>query len=127
MPEPLTYDEIPSITAYAHLGVAKLGMDSSIPLNDFFLTGASNKISEYLAFGLPILMADTEVNRNFYTKYGFAVFADGTRPDSVAAAIKAAAIAGTYEQLRNCARKAGSDVFNYDTQFNKIVSIVEES
>jgi glycosyltransferase involved in cell wall biosynthesis len=121
------YDEVPSVTGVCHLGVAKLGMNKNIPFNDYYLTGASNKVSEYLAFGLPVLMADTEVNREFYTKHGMAVFANGDSFEDVASAIDnlAGDMAGRYKELRMSAERAGRDVFNYDIQFHKIVSILE--
>ena len=126
--ESVPYDQVPSITRYACLGIAKLGMDKNIPFNDYYLTGASNKVSEYLAFGLPVLMANTEVNRQFYSSFGCTVFADGTNPKSIASAIAQLAIPNSneYATLRNQAAKVGKEVFNFDTQFQKIVTIVEK-
>jgi len=123
----VTYDQVPSITRHCNLGIAKLGMDKNIPFNDYYLTGASNKVSEYLAVGLPVLMADTEVNREFYSTYGFAIFADGTSARKIAEAIEPLTAPGSavYTQLRQQAAKAGKEIFNFDTQFEKIISVIE--
>jgi len=123
----VTYDQVPSITRHCNLGIAKLGMDKNIPFNDYYLTGASNKVSEYLAVGLPVLMADTEVNREFYSTYGFAIFADGTSAKKIAEAIEPLTAPGStvYAQLRQQATKAGKEIFNFDTQFEKIISVIE--
>lgn len=121
------YDEVPSVTRFCNLGVAKLGMDKNIPFNDYYLTGASNKISEYLAFGLPVLMADTEVNRQFYTRFDMSVFVKGDSETAIASGIESISgdMEGRYLRLRTNAEKAGKEIFNYDIQFNKIVSIIE--
>lgn len=123
----LPYNEVPAVTAFCSIGVAKLGMDKSIPFNDYYLTGASNKVSEYLAFGLPVLMANTDVNRQFYEKYGASLFANGDSHEDIAFVLQHIAEDknGIYRQLRLCAAKVGREIFNYDVQFSKIVSILE--
>lgn len=121
----IPYDEVPSITKFAQLGIAKLVMSRTTPANDYFLTGASNKVSEYLFFGLPVLLADTEINRNFYSKYNCAIFADGDSPLSIANSINSSIDSQAYEVLREGAGVAGKNVFNYDIQFKKIVDIIE--
>ncbi|HKP32150.1 MAG TPA: glycosyltransferase [Chitinophagaceae bacterium] len=121
----LPYDEVPSVTKFANLGVAKLVMNKDTPANDYFLTGASNKVSEYLSFGLPVLMADTSVNREFYSKHNCAIFADGESASSIANAINSIIDAQAYEPIQKGAAAAGKTVFNYDTQFQKVVDIIE--
>ena len=121
----IPYDQIPSITKSAQLGVGKLVMSKATPANDYFLTGASNKVSEYLSFGVPVLLADTEINRNFYSRHHCAIFADGESPHSIAEAINSMQDAHKYEMVHRGALVAGKSVFNYDTQFKKVIDLVE--
>lgn len=115
------YDEVPSVTKNCHLGVAKLAFGTDVPFNDYFLTGASNKISEYLNCGLPVLMAETEVNTSFYGHRGFAVFVSESSPEAVASAIaRVYEQPALYQSLKAAAVRAGQEVFNYDAQFEKI-------
>lgn len=69
------YVELPSLTQSCHIGLAiYMGQD------DVGLTigTASNKIYEYAASGLPVLLYDNEQLRKYLKQYDWAYFTDGS-------------------------------------------------
>src|SRR5690606_23526552 len=70
---PVSYAELPKITANAHVGIAV-----NIPDNIMYATGgtASNKIYEYAAVGLPIFYYDNVHYKNHLSKFKWAIPTD---------------------------------------------------
>jgi glycosyltransferase involved in cell wall biosynthesis len=122
------YDQLPSITGMADIGIAKLTNDeTNAPFNDRFLAGASNKLTEYMAMGLPIISADTEDNRKFFLPDQIGVLCDTNVPRNIAATIDKLLGDEHYRHyLSEINRKNFADKYNYDLQFRKILEIINQ-
>jgi glycosyltransferase involved in cell wall biosynthesis len=70
---PVFYGDLPKVTKAHHVGLAV-----HIPSNLIYSTGgtASNKIYEYAALGLPVVLYDTPHYREILSKYSWAYFTD---------------------------------------------------
>jgi glycosyltransferase involved in cell wall biosynthesis len=115
----LPYHEISSVTCSCDVGIAKLTNDDpSAPLNDRFLIGASNKITEYIACGLPVITSGSVANAAFLKKYAIGVMCDVQDPGVFAAVIDA--LLADHEKLA-ALKKNNTELFlsqlNYDIQF----------
>jgi glycosyltransferase involved in cell wall biosynthesis len=120
------YDDLPDITSFCDIGITKLTHnDMFAPVNDRFIAGASNKIAEYMAAGLPIISSDTDDNKQFYCKHEIGLLCDTTRPEAIANAInqllgnKEVAMAMATRNRENFIKE-----YNFDFQFNKIEKII---
>ncbi len=73
--EPVPYNQLFSITASHHIGLAV-----HKPQNIIYSTGgtASNKIYEYAAMGLPVILYDNDHFRKYCGGYKWATFIDGS-------------------------------------------------
>jgi glycosyltransferase involved in cell wall biosynthesis len=115
------YDYLPLISMKCFLGLAKFTSSANAPVNDYYLAGASNKIAEYLACGLPVLAPDTEINRTFFQDYpiGFLCNTDNSLDivNNVNLLIKDASL---YNKISLNNKGLFASVFNFDTQFEKL-------
>jgi hypothetical protein len=75
---------------------------------------ASNKIYEYAACGLPILVYDNQQFRKYLSNYKWVVFTDGS-VDSINTSIKH--IVDNYIELSTQARKDFDLFFNFEKYF----------
>lgn len=122
------YDLLPSVTRYCDIGIAKLTNDNDkAPLNDRFVIGASNKVTEYIACGLPVITCKSEPNQHFFSQFPVGVMCDVEDPVKFAAAID--------ELLCNKDRMSAfkitnKEIFlatlNYDDQFKKVCKELEK-
>lgn len=122
------YDELPQITSYCDIGFAKLTLpDSLAPINDRYLAGASNKLIEYMASGLPIVSVDSEDNRNFFTKDQIGILCQANSPEKIAIAIDQLLLNEEFRmEISKNNKKQFIEKYNFDLQFNKIYEIVAE-
>jgi glycosyltransferase involved in cell wall biosynthesis len=105
------YKDLQAITKSCHIGIAIYkGTDA---MNKTLGT-ASNKIYEYAACGLPILVYDNEQFRKYLSNYKWVVFTDGSF-ESLKAAVKH--ILDNYTELSTLARKDFEQDFNFDNYF----------
>ena len=81
---PVAYDEVAGFTVGADIGH---GLYIPINLNHQAATTASNKIMEYMAAGLPLLVSDRPGLRELVTRYRCGVVADESDPASIARAV----------------------------------------
>ena len=81
---PVSYDAVPGYTMGATAGHA---LYDPIHINNRFITTASNKLMEYLAAGVPLLVSDTPAQRAFVERYGCGITADERDPLSIAEAV----------------------------------------
>lgn len=72
------YSELPKLTASCHIGI---GIHMNTDDVSKTLGTASNKIYEYAASGLPVLLYDNEQFRKYLSGYQWTYFTDGTLPD----------------------------------------------
>ena len=105
-----------------HMGLGKLTFDQNAPINDYYLTTASNKISEYLTIGLPVLLPNTTLNQTFYHDKEYVLLTDSTKPEIMARDITEYFHAHPNTVPVN--RQRVSEYF-YDNQFQKILDIID--
>jgi glycosyltransferase involved in cell wall biosynthesis len=123
----VSYDDLPSITSFCDFGITKLTIpDSEAPINDRFLAGASNKIIEYLASGLPLVCANSLDNSVFMGNEQMGILCDVSEPALIAEGINELL---EKDDLRVFISKRNRDLFNsqysFDVQFRKIVDLIE--
>jgi spore maturation protein CgeB len=108
------YCELPSLTNTCHIGIAiYMGSDNVRKT----LGTASNKIYEYAASGLPVILYDNEQFRKYLSGYSWTYFTDGTA-DSLESCIKA--IMNNYESATKNSRTDFEKALNFENQFDHI-------
>ena len=115
----VSYDKLPLYTSGAHVGHA---LYEPIHVNNMYITTASNKLMEYMAAGLPVLVSDRPGMRAFVEAHRCGVTADEGAPESIAAAVNA--LLGDPD-LAHCLGAAGIKAFevefNYEHQFAPVL------
>lgn len=81
---PVAYDQVAAYTPAAAAGHA---LYDPIHVNNQHITTASNKIMEYLAAGVPLLVSDRPDLRRFVDRYHCGLAADESSPASIAQAV----------------------------------------
>jgi glycosyltransferase involved in cell wall biosynthesis len=124
--EYVPYDELPQITSFCDIGIAKLTLpDSLAPINDRYLAGASNKLIEYMASGLPIISADSEDNRKFFKEDQIGILCDANSPEKIAIAIDQLLVNDEFRiEISNNNKNQFLGKYNFDFQFNKVYQIL---
>jgi len=119
----LPYHKLFSYTVGAYLGVA---LFEAKDVSQFFVTGATNKIYEYLAMGVPVITNEAPHFREILDP-SFTYF---VRPDSVngiASAINSAfGDVESYRRKSLAAREAHLKKFNYEAQFKPILEYLHK-
>lgn len=112
---PVGYDQVAQFTIGASAGHA---LYEPIHINNVHITTASNKLMEYLAAGLPVLVSDRPALRALVEKYNCGLVADETAPQSIAAAVNVLLSDATSSRSMGiAATQAFSQVFCYEQQF----------
>jgi glycosyltransferase involved in cell wall biosynthesis len=126
--EYVSYDDLPTITSFCDVGATKLTIpDSDAPINDRYLAGASNKIIEYLACGLPIIAANSQDNVDFMGPESMGVFFDASSPRSIASAINIILDNLEFKEVISTSnRKLFFEKYCFDEQFEKVLNIIEK-
>ena len=115
----VAYDRVFDYTPGADVGHA---LYDPVHINNVHITTASNKIMEYLAAGLPLLVSDTPSQRALVETHRCGVTADESSPDSIAVTVNA--LLGQPERCRQlgvAARHAFEQVFCYERQFAPVL------
>jgi glycosyltransferase involved in cell wall biosynthesis len=108
------YCELPSLTNTCHIGIAiYMGSDNVRKT----LGTASNKIYEYAASGLPVILFDNEQFRKYLSGYSWTYFTNGTA-DSLEECIKS--IISNYDNATMNSRTDFEHSLNFENQFDKI-------
>ncbi len=103
------------------LGLALLPLETADP-NDSTMVGASNKVFEYLAAGVPILVTDRPEWREAFVESGVAFACNPGDPMSIAAALDAAAADATRRQAMGTnGRSRVLSEWNYETVYRPVV------
>jgi hypothetical protein len=115
------YKVLPKITASCHIGIA-----INKPTNIIYQTGggASNKIYEYAACGLPILYFDNEHYNKYLSKYEWA-FATDLSEGSIKKCVND--ILNKYDYYSQKAREDFNNDFNFEKDFKKITNFIENN
>jgi glycosyltransferase involved in cell wall biosynthesis len=111
-----------AVAARAHVGLALITCHSN-DLNLRHLTGASNKMFDYMAAGLALLVSDRTDWHDMFVKPGYARACDPTDPNSIAAELTWF-LDHPAERLAMGAtgRAKIATEWNYDTAFEPIMS-----
>lgn len=106
-----TYQSVPEIASSCHIGI---GVHTKADIMNKTLGTASNKIYEYAALGLPVLLYDNEHFRNHLSRYKWAVFTDLSE-SSISSAIEY--IISNYQELSLAARSDFQSNLNFEYIF----------
>lgn len=122
LPE-VSYDEIHDFTADADLG---LGLYEPVHVNNRYISTASNKIMEYMAAGVPVVVSDTPEMRRFIAEYRCGVTADEADPTAIARAVNRVLGCPAETREMGCAgREAFGQVFCYERQYAPVLARLE--
>lgn len=121
------YDELPGITPWCDIGVGRLSAGTRPNINETLLLGASNKIAEYLACGLPVLLDDTEEHRRFLGEREVGLVYPSGDPAGLASAVDTLlGSRAVYDRCRTNGQRLFDTELNYDAQFAKVLRLLEE-
>lgn len=121
---PVAYDAVASYTTGANIGHA---LYEPIHVNNRYIATASNKIMEYMAAGLPLLVSDQPGLRALVERFNCGLVADETDPASIAAAVNT--LLGDPQRARQMGANGASafaEEFRYDKQFAPVLAALEE-
>ena len=108
----------------ADVGLALMASEDD--LNEATMAGASQKVFEYLACGLPVLVNDSDLWRELFVEPGFGLCCDPSDPESVAGQL--AWFATHREQSLRMGELGRTKVladWNYETQFGGVLELLE--
>jgi glycosyltransferase involved in cell wall biosynthesis len=118
----VSYDKLPLYTPGAHAGHA---LYEPIHINNVHITTASNKLMEYMAAGLPLLVSDRPSLRALVERHECGLTADESSPESIAAAVNA--LLGDPDLARRlgaAGARAFEEEFNYGRQFAPVLEVI---
>ena len=111
-----------ALCARADVGLAFMPMQSA-DVNMRTMTGASNKVFEYLETGVAPLVSDLPEWRSTFVEAGYAIACDPSSVDSIATTLRMAA--ESREDLRAISARGQARLqedWNYETQFAPVLS-----
>jgi glycosyltransferase involved in cell wall biosynthesis len=101
-------------------------MASEADLNERTMAGASQKVFEYLACGLPVLVSDSDLWRELFVEPGFGLCCDPSDPESIAGQL---AWFATHREaglrMGELGRTKVLADWNYETQFGDVLDLLE--
>lgn len=108
--------ELISEAAKSHVGVA-----ITLPICLNFKMSVSNKLFEYAAAGLPVILSDIPEHRYLNEKYDFGLIIEDNTPECFAKAVRTLREdKKLYERLVNNARRLSREV-NWETEFSRLI------
>lgn len=120
---PVGYDEVAQFTGGADCGH---GLYQPVTLNHRFYTTASNKIMEYMAEGLPLLVSDTPSLKALVNRHECGLTANEESLKNIAAAVNT--LLGDPEKARMmgaAGRRAFEKEFCYERQFAPVIEALK--
>lgn len=116
---PVGYDQVAQFTPGADVGHA---LYEPITINHATPTTSSNKMMEYMAAGLPLLVSDKPSLRALVEEYGCGITADQDDPGSIATAVNVLlSNPSRAHQMGAKGAKAFEQVFCYERQFAPVL------
>lgn len=113
---PVNVEQLIPEAARSHVGVA---ITKPVCLN--FKLSVSNKLFEYAAAGLPVIMSDIPEHRYLNEKYNFGIIIPDDTPKSLAdAVIRLYQDHGLYRKLAENAKRMSQEV-NWENEFGKLL------
>ena len=95
-------------------------------MNNRYISTASNKIMEYMAAGVPVVVSDTPEMRRFIAEYRCGVTADEADPTAIARAVNRVLGCPAETREMGCAgREAFGQVFCYERQYAPVLARLE--
>ncbi len=120
---PVPYHELPSHTWMASIGVC---FYKQIDMNYQTMGTASNKIYEYAACGLPVIVTDLPNYRENLANEPWVRFADPDNPTSIAYAVQDILNEfDKYQLMCLAARQAFEEKYNYELVFSPLISKIQ--
>lgn len=109
------YREVPIPGSKCHIGIA---IFKSKDIMNVTLGTASNKIYEYAALGLPVLLYDTEQYRQHLNKYSWTFFTDCTEGETLVNSLET--IITQFENLSIAAHQDFIENLNFEHYFQSV-------
>jgi glycosyltransferase involved in cell wall biosynthesis len=120
----LPYEDLQAPTVQATMGFA---LYKNTSFDRVACASACNKIYEYAACGLPVIVSDFPTYREYLSGEPWVHFADPEDPQSINAALQD--ILSDFDQYRAmclAARRAFEQKFNYEVVFSPLLSTIKE-
>jgi glycosyltransferase involved in cell wall biosynthesis len=120
----LPYKDLQTPTVSATVGFA---LYKNIAFDRVACASACNKIYEYAACGLPVIVSDFSTYRDYLGNESWVRFADPEDPTAIVSAVQD--ILSDFKQYREmclAARKAFEQKFNYELVFSPLISKMQE-
>jgi len=114
-----SYQSVPEIASRCHFGI---GIHTKNDIMNSTLGSASNKIYEYAALGLPVLLFDNSHFRQHLGRNIWALFCDGTAKE-IERTLNMAEV--NYESFSLAARKSFEENLNFEIAFEKALNFVK--
>jgi len=108
------YQEVPKLASTCQIGI---GIHTANDIMNATLGTSSNKIYEYAALGLPVLLYDNAHFKSILGNYIWAEFTDLSDKNLIQAISK---IVKNYKTMNDSAIDAFQNQLNYESNFNKI-------
>lgn len=103
--------------------IAYIGLAITEPISINFKLSVSNKIFEYAAAGLPVIMSDIPEHRYLNEKYNFGIVLEENTPECFAeAAIKLYTDKEFYDMCAENADRLSKEI-NWETEFSRLIEI----
>lgn len=114
------YSGLAAITKQHHVGIGIY-----IPKDAQYqtITTASNKIYEYAAMGLPVMLYDTDISRKHMDQYTWAFFTDCSH-DSLTRCLQN--IAAGYEEFSRQAQRDFAEKLNFENYFQPVMRYLQQ-
>ena len=120
---------VPYIIANRETYQASCGFTLPLPVstNWTYIVSASNKIFEYAACGLPVIVPDRPAYREYFSRESWVHYADPSSPASIAAAIdEVFSDRQLYTAMCHAAREAFETRFHYEIVFQPVLDRIRE-
>lgn len=118
--KPVEVAELVQAASASHVGVVL-----TKPVNINFERSVSNKLFEYAAAGLPVILSDVPEHRYLNDRYHFGVIIDEVTPQKIAQAIvMLSRDADTYRRLADNARRMSEEI-NWENESKRLLEIYQ--
>ena len=123
----IPYEKLTGFTKFCDAAIGKLtGDDDQAPFNDRYLIGAANKITEYIACGLPVILQESAPNKLFLKKYPVGILVETTDRIKFATALtELLRDNNKIESIKFANKKLFLEELNFDHQFQPVLEIIK--